>query len=225
VARSIAILTVGAVTTQRLSQMLRWLGLTLVVLLLLQLLTLLVVWNWSDEGFRQLLVDRLVTQSPMALVGLLLMAITDRLERVGPDRTPLGWLVGIVSALLALALVVAVPISIGGDQALTGQADQALAAKEGQLSMARTQAKDPRLVEQLIDQAERAGQIPSQATDEQKRAQARGFIDRQLKQAEDQLQQARQARNLAVNQRRFGATGSAVVLAVAFGLLALTALI
>lgn len=195
------------------------------LLLALQLLALLMVWNWSEEGFRQVLVDRLVSQSPMALLGLLLMAITERLERVGPDRTPLAWVVGILSALLALAMVVAVPVSIGGDRALTNQADQVLAAKEGQLTMARTQAKDPRLVDQLIDQAERAGQIPSEATTEQKQAQAQGFIDRQLKQAEGQMQQARRARNLAVNQRRFGGTGAAVVLAVAFGLLALTALI
>ena len=57
----------------RLGHLLRWLGLTLVVLLGLQLLVLLGSWNWSEEGYRQLLMDRLVTQSPMALVGLLLM--------------------------------------------------------------------------------------------------------------------------------------------------------
>lgn len=218
-------LVVGAASSQRLSQILRWLGLTLVVLLALQLLTLVMVWNWSEEGFRQLLVDRLVTQSPMALVGLLLMLITDRLERLGPDRTLLGWVVAILAALLSLALLVAVPVSIGGDQALTTQADQALDAKEGQLKMARGQSEDPRLVEQLINQAESAGQIPATATLEQKQTQAKAFINRQLKQAEDQLQQARRARNLAVNQRRFGGTGSAVVMAVAFGLLALAALL
>jgi hypothetical protein len=64
----------------RLGHLLRWLGLTLVVLLALQLLVLLGSWNWSEEGYRQLLMDRLVTQSPMALVGLLLMLFGSGLD-------------------------------------------------------------------------------------------------------------------------------------------------
>ena len=42
----------------RLGHLLRWLGLTLVVLLGLQLLVLLGSWNWSEEGYRQLLMDK-----------------------------------------------------------------------------------------------------------------------------------------------------------------------
>jgi RNA 3'-terminal phosphate cyclase len=50
-------------------------------------------------------------------------------------------------------------------------------------------------------------------------------MQRQLQQAEDQLQQQQRARDLTVNQRRYGGTGTAVVLAIGFVLLALVALL
>ncbi|PHX68088.1 MAG: hypothetical protein CK549_02635 [Cyanobium sp. Baikal-G2] len=209
----------------RLGHLLRWLGLTLVVLLALQLLVLLGSWNWAEEGYRQLLMDRLVNQSPMALVGLLLMLFGSRLDHPAAGRTPLRWLVAVVSILLALALVVAVPVSISGDRSLSDQADQQLAARKGQLEMARAQMDNPQVIDQLIAQAAQAGQIPADATPEQQKAAAKGFMQRQLQQAEDQLQQQQRARDLTVNQRRYGGTGTAVVLAIGFVLLALVALL
>ncbi|MEY4800143.1 MAG: hypothetical protein RLZZ213_590, partial [Cyanobacteriota bacterium] len=56
-------------------------------------------------------------------------------------------------------------------------------------------------------------------------AAAKSFMQRQLQQAEDQLQQQQRARDLTVNQRRYGGTGTAVVLAIGFVLLALVALL
>ena len=209
----------------RLGHLLRWLGLTLVVLLALQLLVLLGSWNWAEEGYRQLLMDRLVNQSPMALVGLLLMLFGSRLDHPAAGRTPLRWLVAVVSILLALALVVAVPVSISGDRSLSDQADQQLAARKGQLEMARAQMDNPQVIDQLIAQAAQAGQIPADATPEQQQAAAKSFMQRQLQQAEDQLQQQQRARDLTVNQRRYGGTGTAVVLAIGFVLLALVALL
>lgn len=209
----------------RLGHLLRWLGLTLVLLLALQLLVLLGSWNWAEEGFRQLLIDRLVNQSPMALVGLLLMLFGSRLDHPAAGRTPLRWLVAVVSILLALAMVVAVPVSISGDRSLSEQADQQLAARKGQLEMARAQMDNPQVIDQLIAQAAQAGQIPADATPEQQKAAAKGFMQRQLQQAEDQLQQQQRARDLTVNQRRYGGTGTAVVLAIGFVLLALVALL
>lgn len=209
----------------RLGHLLRWLGLTLVVLLALQLLVLLGSWNWAEEGYRQLLMDRLVNQSPMALVGLLLMLFGSRLDHPAAGRTPLRWLVAVVSILLALALVVAVPVSISGDRSLSEQADQQLAARKGQLEMARVQMDNPQVIDQLIAQAAQAGQIPADATQEQQQAAAKGFMQRQLQQAEGQLQQQQRARDLTVNQRRYGGTGTAVVLAIGFVLLALVALL
>jgi len=209
----------------RLGHLLRWLGLTLVVLLALQLLVLLGSWNWAEEGYRQLLMDRLVSQSPMALVGLLMMLFGSRLDHPAAGRTPLRWLVAVVSILLAFALVVAVPVSISGDRSLSEQADQQLAARKGQLAMARAQMDNPQVIDQLIAQAAQAGQIPADATPEQQQAAAKSFMQRQLQQAEDQLQQQQRARDLTVNQRRYGGTGTAVVLAIGFVLLALVALL
>ena len=209
----------------RLGHLLRWLGLTLVLLLALQLLVLLGSWNWAEEGFRQLLIDRLVNQSPMALVGLLLMLFGSRLDHPAAGRTPLRWLVAVVSILLALAMVAAVPVSISGDRTLSEQTDQQLAARKGQLEMARAQMDNPQVIDQLIAQAAQAGQIPADATPEQQKAAAKGFMQRQLQQAEDQLQQQQRARDLTVNQRRYGGTGTAVVLAIGFVLLALVALL
>jgi hypothetical protein len=209
----------------RLGHLLRWLGLTLVVLLALQLLVLLGSWNWAEEGYRQLLMDRLVNQSPMALVGLLLMLFGSRLDHPAAGRTPLRWLVAVVSILLALAMIVAVPVSISGDRSLSEQADQQLAARKGQLAMARAQMDNPQVIDQLIAQAAQAGQIPADATPEQQQAAAKSFMQRQLQQAEDQLQQQQRARDLTVNQRRYGGTGTAVVLAIGFVLLALVALL
>ena len=209
----------------RLGHLLRWLGLTLVVLLALQLLVLLGSWNWSEEGYRQLLMDRLVTQSPMALVGLLLMLFGSRLDHPAAGRTPLRVLVAVLGIFLALAMLVAVPVSISGDRALSDQADQQLAARKGQLAMARAQMQNPQVIEQLIAQGEQAGQIPADATPEQKQQAAKAFMERQLQQADAQLQQQQRARDLTVNQRRFGGTGTAVVLAIGFVLVALVALL
>ena len=104
---------------------------------------------------------------------------------------------------------------------LQQQADQQLAAQRGQLEMARQQSQDPNLVKQLIQQAEATGQVPPGATDEQKMEQARAFVDRQLKQLEDQVAKAEQASKVNITQRRFGATGGSILLIVAFTLLCL----
>lgn len=215
----------SAATPGRLGHLLRWLGLTLVVLLGLQLLVLLAAWNWSDEAYRQLLIDRLVTQSPMALVGLLLMLFGIRLDSPHEHRTPLAWVAGVLAILLAIANIVAVPVTISGDRALADQADQQLAARQGQLAMARAQLANPEAIDQFVEQAEQAGQLPANASTEDKRKLVKQVMERQLQQADDQLKQQQKARDLTVNQRRIGGTGTAVVLAVAFVLVALAALV
>ncbi len=221
----------SSTTSGRLAPLLRWLGLTLVVLMGLQLFGLLLSWNWDLEPFRQLFIDRLVGEAPMALVGLLLMLTAQRLED-GGGRSPFRWLVGVLAALLALAMVAAVPLSISAENALVEQAqrqDAAIAQQSAQLEMQRQQVENPAFVDQLIAEAEKEGRIPASASAEEKKQKAREFIDTQirpqLKQAEQQLAQARLGRDLAVQQRRFGGTGRAVVLAIAFVLLTLVALV
>ena len=111
-------------------------GITLVVLLLLQMLSVLILWDWGSEPFRQLVVERLVSQAPMALVGLVLMYLSSRLEDLSGSqaRTPLLWSVCIISGLLAVLLTAALPIAFGGDQILQEQTDQQLAAQRAQLA-------------------------------------------------------------------------------------------
>jgi hypothetical protein len=216
----------------RLPYLLRWLGLTLVVLMGLQLAGLLLSWNWELEPFRQLFIDRLVGESPMALVGLLLMLTAQRLEAGSGGRTPLRWLVGLLGILLTIAMVVAVPLSIDAERSLVEQAQQqdaAIAQQAAQLELQRQQVDDPAFVDQLIAEAEQEGRIPATAPEEEKKQKAREFIDSQirpqLEQAEQQVAQARLGRNLAVQQRRFGGTARAVVLAIAFALVAIVALV
>ena len=164
-------------------------GITLVVLLVLQLVAVLSLWDWEEEAFRQLVVERLISQAPMGLIGLLLMYLSSRLEDQSEGRTPVLWTVCIISGLLAVLLTASLPITFGGDQQMQQQNYQQIAAKRGQLEMARQQSKDPALLQQLIKQAEASGQVPPGATDAQKIQSARAFIDRQLDQLETQFKQ------------------------------------
>ena len=91
--------------------------------------------------------------------------------------------------------------------------------------MARQQSANPDNVKMLGNQLTQAGQLPADASYEDKVKAAQAFIDKQLAQMEQQIKQGERQRNLAVNQRRFGGTLSAVILAVAFVLLALAAVI
>ena len=215
----------GSSSNLRLASVLRWLGITLVVLLVLQLFVILGAAEWNEPAFQQVLIERLVNQSPMALVGLLLMLIGSRLDHPGVARTPIRWAVCGISAVLAIVMIAIVPMAITGNQTLAGQADESLQQKRGQLEMARQQSKNPEGVKMLGEQLAQAGQLPADATADDKVKAAQKFIDGQLAQMDEQIQQAQRQRNLAVNQRRFAGTFSAVVLAVAFALLALASVL
>ena len=196
-------------------------GITLVVLLLLQLSGVLILWDWQEEAFRQLVVERLINQVPMAFVGLLLMYLSSRLEEDATvRRPPILWVVCVCSGLLAVLLTVSLPISFNVDQALQDQANQQLASQRNQLEMARQQSQDPAFLNQIIAQAEASGQI-SGDTDDEKRQQATTFLDRQLEQLEKQVKQAEQASKVTINQKRFAGTYGAIVLIVALTLLCL----
>jgi hypothetical protein len=196
-------------------------GITLVVLTALQLIGVLVLWDWGSEPFRQLVVERLINQSPMALIGMVLMYLSSRLEDASEARTPILWTVCLISGLMAVLLTASLPIAFGGDQILQQQADQQLAAKKGQLEMARQQSRDPALLQQLIRQAEASGQVPAGATDAQKTQSARAFIDRQLSQLEEQYKQTEQSSKVTLSQRRYAGSGGAIVLIIAFTILCL----
>jgi hypothetical protein len=157
----------------------------------------------------------------MGLIGLLLMYLSSRLEDQSEGRTPVLWTVCIISGLLAVLLTASLPITFGGDQQMQQQNDQQIAAKRGQLEMARQQSKDPALLQQLIRQAESTGQVPPGATDAQKTQSARAFVDRQLDQLETQFKQTEQTGKVTLSQRRYGGSLGAVVLIIAFTILCL----
>ncbi len=213
---------VALASSDRFSPILRWIGITLVVLTLLQMLAVLALWDWQAEPFRQLVAERLIKESPMALVGLLFMYLAGRLDdQNGWRRSPLLWTVCILSGLMAVLLTASLPIVFGGDRLMQEETDQQLAAKKGQLEMAREQSKNPEVLRQLLRQAEAAGQVPPGATDAQKIQSARAFVDRQLQQMENQFKQAQQTGQLAINQRRYGSSFGSIALIVAFTLLCL----
>ena len=212
---------VVATASPRFSPLLRWMGITLVALLLLRMLGVLTLWDWSEVAFRQLVVDRLINESPMALVGLVLMYLSSRLEDASGSRTPVLWTICIISGVLAVMLTASLPVCFNGDQLLQQQSDQQLAGKRGQLEVARQQSKDPALLQQLIKQAEAAGQIPPGASEAQKLQVVRTFVERQLDQLESQVKQAEQSSRITLGQRRWANTGGAVVLIIAFTILCL----
>ena len=205
--------------------LLRWMGGVQVLVLLLQLLSVLVANAWGEEAFRQLLAETLIKGSPLALLGLLLMLIADRLHQPGPDRTPLRWTVMVVSGLLALGLLFAVPVSVAGNGILESQADQAVTQKRTELDRARQESRNPQLIEALTGQLRQTGQVPPEATAAQVRQQVQRFIDGRLNQLQQQLNQAERARSLALGQRRFSGTAVALVMALAAAALAAAAVL
>lgn len=217
-------------SSARFSALLRWLGLTLVVLFALQLIVFFVAWAPAVETFRDVLVERVSSEAPMVLVGLLLMLIAGRLDQPRSGLTVHRWVIGLVGGAMALGLLALVPFSVASQKALVDQVQQAQPQIDQQVRQLEEQKKkveDPKFVEQLVAQAEQSGQVPANATPEQKTAAARNFIENQirpqLKQAEERLSQARLGRDLTLTQRSIAGTPRIVVLAIAFVFVALVA--
>ena len=198
--------------------------------------------DWADGVFKQLLIERLVNQAPMGLIGLLLMLLGSRLDQPESARPPIRWVVCMISALLAFVMAIATGISIYSnvagnadsnfdqqrsqiEKSALKQSNEMLMQQKGQLDMAREQSANPENVKMLGNQLSQAGELPADASEEDQVKAAQAFIDKQLAQMEQQIKQGERQRNLAVNQRRYGGTLSAVILAVAFLLLALAAVI
>ena len=212
-------------TTSRLSGLLRWIGGVLVILLGFELLAVLMANAWGEEAFHQLLVDTLLAHAPMALVGLLLMLVGSRLDFPAQGRSPLRWTVLAVGALMSLALFVAIPVQVGGNQLIQLEANRSVDQKRSEFEQARQESQDPKLMEMLQAQLEQGGQISADAKPEDKKAQVQALIDQRLEQLNQQLTQAEQARDLTMGQRRLGGTAVALLLALAMLAVALAAVL
>ena len=210
--------------TGRLASLLRWLGLTMVLVLVLQMAAVLVGSDWSVEATPPPITGPLVALAPLGFIGLLTCLIGSRLENPQQQVTPLRVVVCAFSALLAIGMVVAVPMSLSsgaGDLSKNQNLEQGRAA----MKEARAFRDDPEQVASLGEQLAQAGQLAADATDEDKQRAAKTMIDEQINQMDTQLKRVESQQTRESRQRLIGGTATAVVLAVAFVLLALTAVI
>ena len=210
--------------TGRLASLLRWLGLTMVLVLVLQMAAVLVGSDWSVEATPPPITGPLVALAPLGFIGLLTCLIGSRLENPQQQVTPLRVVVCAFSALLAIGMVVAVPMSLSngaGDLSKTQNLEQGRAA----MKEARAFRDDPEQVASLGEQLAQAGQLAADATDEDKLRAAKTMIDEQIDQMDTQLKRVESQQTRESRQLLIGGTATAVVLAVAFVLLALTAVI
>ena len=208
----------------RLAPLLRWLGLTMVVILLLQLAAVLVGVDWSDDTTRPQVTGPLVALAPLGFLGLLVALMGARLDNPRRRQTLLRWLICSLSALLAVGMLVAIPFSLDGVASDPAQAEileQGLQA----LKEARQFRDDDQRVRAVGEQLAQAGQLAADASNEDKIKAAETLIDEQIAQMDQQLKKVEGQQNRQSQQRLIGGTASAAVLAVAFVLLALTAVL
>ena len=208
----------------RLAPLLRWLGLTMVVILLLQLAAVLVGVDWSDDTTRPQVTGPLVALAPLGFLGLLVALMGARLDNPRRRQMPLRWLICALSALLAVGMLVAIPFSLdaaAGDPAQSENLEQGRQA----LKEARQFRDDDQRVKAVGEQLAQAGQLAADASDEDKIKAAETMIDEQIAQMDQQLKKVEVQQNRQSQQRLIGGTASAAVLAVAFVLLALTAVL
>ena len=217
-------------SSARFSAVLRWLGLTLVVLFALQFLVFLLSWTPQVETFRDVVVERVSAEAPMVLVGLLLMLIAGRVDQPRGGDTVHRWVIGLLGAAMALGMLSLVPLSVASQKSLEDQVQQAqpqIDQQAAQLEEQKKKVEDPKFVEEIVAQGVQTGQVPANLTAQQKQDVARNVIDNQirpqLKQAEERLNQARLGRDLTLRQRSIAGTPRIVVLAIAFVLVALVA--
>ena len=121
-------------------------------------------------------------------------------------------------------MIAAIPMSLSSE---AGDASQLQNLDQGRqaLKEARQFREDEQQVEALGEQLAQAGQLAADATADDKRRAAQVMVDEQIVQMESQLQRFEAQRTRESRQRLIGGTASAVVLAVAFALLALTAVL
>lgn len=208
----------------RFAPLLRWLGLTLIVVLLLQMAAVVVAIDWADTSRPPQLTGPLVALAPLGFLGLLVTLIASRLDHPQQRHTLLRWFVFGCSALLAAGMIAAIPISLSSG---AGDASQLQNLEQGRKAMkeARQFRDDEQQVAALGEQLAQAGQLAADATADDKRLAAEVMVDEQIDQMEAQLQRFEVQRTRESRQRLIGGTASAVVLAVAFALLALTAVL
>jgi hypothetical protein len=196
----------------------------MVLVLVLQMAAVLVGSDWSAEATSPQITGPLVALAPLGFIGLLTCLIGSRLENPQQQVTPLRAVVCVLSALLAIGMLVAVPMSLSSG---AGDLSQAQNIEQGRAAMkeARAFRDNPEQVASLGEQLAQAGQLAADASKDDKQRAAETMIDEQISQMATQLKRVESQKNRESRQRLIGGTATAVVLAIAFVLLALTAVI
>ena len=196
----------------------------MVLVVVLQMVAVLVGSDWSAEATSPQITGPLVALAPLGFIGLLTCLIGSRLENPQQQVTPLRAVVCVLSALLAIGMLVAVPMSLSSG---AGELSQAQNIEQGRAAMkeARAFRDNPEQVASLGEQLAQAGQLAADASKDDKQRAAETMIDEQISQMATQLKRMESQINRESRQRLIGGTASAVVLAIAFVLLALTAVI
>jgi hypothetical protein len=196
----------------------------MVFVLVLQMAAVLVGSDWSAEATSPQITGPLVALAPLGFIGLLTCLIGSRLENPQQQVTPLRAVVCVLSALLAIGMLVAVPMSLSSG---AGDLSQAQNIEQGRAAMkeARAFRDNPEQVASLGEQLAQAGQLAADASKDDKQRAAETMIDEQISQMATQLKRVESQKNRDSRQRLIGGTATAVVLAIAFVLLALTAVI
>jgi hypothetical protein len=196
----------------------------MVFVLVLQMAAVLVGSDWSAEATSPQITGPLVALAPLGFIGLLTCLIGSRLENPQQQVTPLRAVVCVLSALLAIGMLVAVPMSLSSG---AGDLSQAQNIEQGRAAMkeARAFRDNPEQVASLGEQLAQAGQLAADASKDDKQRAAETMIDEQISQMATQLKLVESQKNRESRQRLIGGTATAVVLAIAFVLLALTAVI
>jgi hypothetical protein len=196
----------------------------MVFVLVLQMAAVLVGSDWSAEATSPQITGPLVALAPLGFIGLLTCLIGSRLENPQQQVTPLRAVVCVLSALLAIGMLVAVPMSLSSG---AGDLSQAQNIEQGRAAIkeARAFRDNPEQVASLGEQLAQAGQLAADASKDDKQRAAETMIDEQISQMATQLKRVESQKNRESRQRLIGGTATAVVLAIAFVLLALTAVI
>jgi hypothetical protein len=196
----------------------------MVLVLVLQMAAVLVGSDWSAEATSPQITGPLVALAPLGFIGLLTCLIGSRLENPQQQVTPLRAVVCVLSVLLAIGMLVAVPMSLSSG---AGDLSQAQNIEQGRAAMkeARAFRDNPEQVASLGEQLAQAGQLAADASKDDKQRAAETMIDEQISQMATQLKRVESQKNRDSRQRLIGGTATAVVLAIAFVLLALTAVI
>jgi hypothetical protein len=196
----------------------------MVLVVVLQMAAVLVGSDWSAEATSPQITGPLVALAPLGFIGLLTCLIGSRLENPQQQVTPLRAVVCVLSALLAIGMLVAVPMSLSSG---AGDLSQAQNIEQGRAAMkeARAFRDNPEQVASLGEQLAQAGQLAADASKDDKQRAAETMIDEQISQMATQLKRVESQKNRESRQRLIGGTATAVVLVIAFVLLALTAVI